>query len=183
MSRSNADKEDQDYIDRSLIHYVQAGDYFQTRDFLLDGANVHYKDDEALRIAISQEETDIVHMLLIWEADPFAADNELWKLAAKTDEVEILRLMIQYGKDIHAEDDCALRVAVQEDKKENVDLLLYHGANPYCLSREEQNTHAETIAKTREQRRFTERNIRDAFYGTAPERHKALRKYVRRPKP
>ena len=39
MPLSDADKEDQDYIDRALIHYVQAGDYFQARDFLLDLEN------------------------------------------------------------------------------------------------------------------------------------------------
>ena len=183
MPLSDADKEDQDYIDRALIHYVQAGDYFQSRDFLLDGANVHYQDDEALRIAVETKEEDITLMLLIWEADVHARDNEIWKMAAVTDEPGLLRSMISYAKDIRAGDDCAIRAAAEAEKHENVEILLYNGANPYCLSREQQQYYAEPIAKTRDHRKFIEGKRREEFYGTTPERHKALRKYVRGPKP
>ena len=64
---------------------------------LNSGANVHYKNEQALRAAAHYGHTKIVNLLLSRGADVHAKDDEALYSAVLNNDIDTIRLLMMYG--------------------------------------------------------------------------------------
>lgn len=83
------------------------------QQLIVKGANIHARDEEALKQACRQSKVDIVRILLENGANASESDNAALLFAADGGEdcPEIATLLINAGADVHARNDIALRTS------------------------------------------------------------------------
>ena len=96
---------------------------------LEEGADIHVHNDFALITASFYGHKDIVVLLLKYGADVHADNDEALREASINGDTEIIKLLLEEGADIHAKDDEALRSASYYGQTEIVKLLLEEGAD------------------------------------------------------
>lgn len=105
------------------------------------GLSIHRPDANALILAIENEKTDFVYLLLNYGADiellyssRFEEQVNALMVAAYKDDTDILRSLISRGAQINATNDVgesALMLAASSGQVKSVKILLEAGANPY----------------------------------------------------
>jgi len=94
-----------------------------------EGADVHARNDYALRWAANKGHADTVAMLLDRGADVHAGNDCALRWAAGNGHADTVALLLDRGADIHAGDDLALCYAAENGHTETVALLLDRGAD------------------------------------------------------
>ncbi len=84
------------------------------------GADIHFNNDEALRLAAAKKFKDFWEDLELDEED-----------VEKQKEInnDIVKILLSYGADIHVDDDIALRSAITAENEDIVLILMIYGAN------------------------------------------------------
>ncbi|MHA1353556.1 MAG: ankyrin repeat domain-containing protein, partial [Candidatus Heimdallarchaeota archaeon] len=86
------------------------------------GADIHAKDDYALRWSAAYGHIDVVKYLVEHGADIHAEDDHAIQLSAENGNLKIVKYLVEHGADIHAEDDYALRWSVENG---HIDVVKY----------------------------------------------------------
>jgi len=94
-----------------------------------EGANVHAKDDYALRRAAGNGHYNVVKLLLKYGANVHANNDYALRRAAENGHYGTVKLLIENGADIHAKDDYALYWAAGNGHYDIVKLLIENGAD------------------------------------------------------
>lgn len=116
-------------LDRSLIRAIEAKDVLAVEKSIGDGANIHAKDEAALRLAARNGHIDIVKFLVAQGADIHADDDDALRVAAEFGQLDIVRYLVDQGADVHARDDFALRWAASKGHLDIVKFLVRKGAD------------------------------------------------------
>lgn len=138
-----------------LLVYTNLGDIPKVQDLIQNGANIHYKDNIALKDAIKQKHFEIAEILinagadtnLIFERSITENDPDIVKfLIAKNfpfneillfqgyvilGNIEMVENIVRNGVDIHSNGDIALKLARINEQHEMVKFLLDNGVDRY----------------------------------------------------
>ena len=93
------------------------------KELIEAGADVHAREDWALRMAAHNGHLQIVEELLKAGADVHAREDWALLWAAETGHLAVVELLLKAGADVHAREDEALRMAAQNGHLEVVRLL------------------------------------------------------------
>ena len=127
------------HIDEQFVRYAKSGDIDGAAGALRSGADVHTRNDTALRLAALNRHTNVVRLLLDSGADVDANSGIALYMASFEGDVEVARLLLHRDADIHLRNDAALRVAVEGRGGRHlamVRFLLDQGANVHALDDE-----------------------------------------------
>ena len=120
--------------DKLLVQSVHKNFIEGVKHALENGANVHIMNDENLRIATENGQTEIVKLLLYNGADVHAKNDICLQNASFHGYYDIVKLLLDNGADVHADQDYSLRSAITNNKYEIVKLLLDNGADVHVLN-------------------------------------------------
>ena len=87
------------------------------------GANIHFRNDAALRCAAENGHTEIVQFLLDKNSDIDAYDGYPLINACINNHIDVVRLLCERGVNIHKGDDLALKLAIRYDYVDIIRLL------------------------------------------------------------
>ena len=96
------------------------------------GADVHFNDDQALRIASKNGHVAVVEFLLKAGADVHADDNEALCWASYHGHLPVIEVVVKAGANVHAKNDYALRYASENGHLSVVKVLVKAGANVHA---------------------------------------------------
>jgi len=102
---------------------------------LEQGADIHADNDGALQLSASSGHLPVVQYLLDQGADIHAENDYALQLSAYWGNLPVVQYLLDHGADIHAEDECALRWSAENRHLHVVQYLLIHGANIGDMSR------------------------------------------------
>jgi hypothetical protein len=96
------------------------------------GADVHARDDHALRCASNNGHLEVVKYLVEHGADVHARDDYALRCASNNGHLEAVKYLVEHGADVHARDDQAQRWASLNGHLEAVKYLVEHGADVHA---------------------------------------------------
>ena len=138
-----------------ILRMIQRLNFYGREDLVIialnRGADIHNKDDEALRYASSHSPAEIVRLLLENGADVHARNDEsLKRVVGRRGTEDVVKLLLEYGADVHARNDEALTWASLNGSIDTVKLLLEYGAdvharNDEALSRASEYGHIDIV--------------------------------------
>jgi len=108
------------------------GLFWLVKDALDAGANVHARDDWALRWASENGHVEVVKVLLDAGANVHAEDDWALRWASYNGHVEVVKVLLDAGADVHTYNDRALRWASDKGHVEVVKVLFDAGANVHA---------------------------------------------------
>jgi len=117
---------EQKKLDNRLIDAACSGHTETVKLLLASGADVHAKDDWALRLAASSGHTETVQVVLASSANVHALDGEALVMAAWNGHTETVQTLLVAGAVVNAEGDLALRWAAFWGHTETVQVLAEH---------------------------------------------------------
>jgi len=117
-------------IDQTFISAAQNGSNDKVTAALKDGADIHAKQDYALRLAAGNGHLETLELLLDHGADIHANQDEAIYWAAQWGKLEAVRFLLDRGAYIHAENDRAISWSARNHIKKTALFLLRCGANP-----------------------------------------------------
>ena len=115
-----------------IISASQNGHLEIVQILLSSGANVHAKNDEALKWASINGRLEVVLVLLSAGADVHVDDDYPLQLASSNGHVEVVRVLLSAGANVHVDDNYALRSASRHGHLEVVRVLLSPGADVHA---------------------------------------------------
>lgn len=95
---------------------------------LVNGADVHANDDQALVEAAENGHLEVVRMLLLFGADACAQDNMPAAVASENAHIAVLGLLFAHGATLDFQDPEALGMATFNGRTNVVESFLLHGA-------------------------------------------------------
>jgi ankyrin repeat protein len=120
-------------VDHALCHAAGGGDLLAAELLLDSGADVHFRNGDALQAASKNGHTAVVQLLIQHGADVHAGDdNALW-WASWNGHLAVAELLIQHGANVHAVNDYALQQASENGHTAVVQLLIQHGADVHAV--------------------------------------------------
>ncbi len=119
-----------------LIKTAKSGLIKTVEALLKHGADIHDKNDGALRMAAYNGRTDVLRLLLNSGADIHAKNDEALRFAAYYGHTNVVKLLLEHGANVHGQDNQALRWAAEHGNTDVVALLLEHGANVHANNNE-----------------------------------------------
>lgn len=128
-------------LEKQLTYVIDEGSYTLTESLLNQGADPSSNDNEAIRIAVEKNYTDIIKLLLLDKrVDPNASTSgsmldyiiprSVIGLAAMNGNIEIIQLLIDLGVDINVCDSEAIHSAAKYGVAETFKLLYSLGGYP-----------------------------------------------------
>jgi hypothetical protein len=120
---SPADQED---FDNRLIDAAKGGHTETVQTLLAHGANVHVRDDEALRVTGYRGHTETVRALLASGANVHAMGDYALRWAADAGRTATVKILLASGANAHAHDDEALRMAAKGGHTDTAQVLAAH---------------------------------------------------------
>src|SRR6478609_8727979 len=102
------------------------------KELILLGADIHLKDDYALRWASRNGHRETVKILLAAGADVHACDDYALQWASLNGYTEIVKSLLEAGANVHLFNDYALRWASTNGHAEIVEILLASGADVHA---------------------------------------------------
>lgn len=116
---------------RVLVQACRSSMDFRIVNFLLKhGADVHYREDLALREAIDHEDLELIKILINAGADVHALDDFAIRHASWLGNTRIVDTLIKAGSNIHAKNSEPLENACLRGSVSVIKLLLKNGAKP-----------------------------------------------------
>jgi hypothetical protein len=103
---------------------------------LQHGADIHAKNDEALRMASATGHLPVVQFLIEHGADVHANDDEALREASENGQLPVVQFLIQHGADFQAINNWALRWASTRGHLPVVQFLVEHGADVHAYTDE-----------------------------------------------
>jgi ankyrin repeat protein len=113
-------------MNRLLIHAARTGDADTVAAVLALGADIHYGNDWALRLAVVFNRRNVVELLLVRGG---GTPSEALLVASQFGMTNIVELLLDRGADVHADDDRALHDAAMNGDLDMASVLLNRGAN------------------------------------------------------
>ncbi len=113
----------------TFLQCVELGFFNLVSRALNDGANVHYFQERALRIAAGNGHDTIVSLLLERGANLHIRGDKPLYQAAYYGHKSTVQLLLDHGADVHAGDECALRWAVLRRHYDIANMLIERGAH------------------------------------------------------
>ncbi len=108
---------------KRLIKAVEQNNIQKVKQYLNDGDNIHYNNDNAFRYAAYYNHFEIVKFLLDHGANIHALDDQALYWAAERGYIKIVKLLLDRGADRSTNNYSALKWAKENNHKEVVDLL------------------------------------------------------------
>src|SRR6478609_7231949 len=120
------------------------------KELIVLGADIHSKDDYALRWASVKDYSETVKVLLSAGADVHALDDDALQWASRNGHTEIVKFLLASGADVHADNDEPLHWASRYGHTEIVNILLAAGADvhaydDFALKWASRNGHTEIV--------------------------------------
>ncbi len=116
-------------MSEELLRAVKKDDLILTKSLLNQGADIHYRGDEAICLAVAHGFFNTTQYLLTRGADVNSNNNFPLRTASKNGDYYIVSLLLDKGADIHADDEESLYNAIEGDHCKVVELLIYNGAD------------------------------------------------------
>ena len=110
-------------INDKLSIAASNGDLDTCVKLIRKGADIHTRDDLALRWAALFGRRDVVKFLVENDANIHAENDRALRWAARNNHFEIMKLLVENGANIHADNDEALRLAAERGHLQVVDYL------------------------------------------------------------
>ena len=131
-----------------LIYGAERGYEGIVENALVNRADIHARNDSALRSAVVIGDTEIVKLLLDRGADIHAENDWALRGAAVNGRTEMVKILLNHDADVHALDDLALRFAALNGHTETVKVLLAYGATitPEIRAEAERRGNPEIVA-------------------------------------
>lgn len=125
--------EDAEQLDKNkrLLHAAESGDITEVSNVIEQGAQIHFRNDEALRLAARRGKLEIVKVLVEKGADIRANNDRAFRVAAVWGHLELVKFFVDQG----ADNDSALRWAAGKGHLELVKYLIEKGA-PIAVAKE-----------------------------------------------
>lgn len=117
------------YLDEQLITAAETGDLPGVQAALAAGANVHARDEHALRWAAQFGHLAVVECLITAGADIHSNDDCALRWAAEMGHLDLVRYLLASGAHLHASEDYALRISAENGHAPLVEFLIAAGAN------------------------------------------------------
>lgn len=111
---------------QQLIEAAEAGDVNRVRLLLDDGADIHYNNDRALRVAVSRKKLDVVKLLLERGANVTVGGGEVFATIARQGDEATATVLLDHGININQK---WLGVAINFKKDGFVRFLIEKGIN------------------------------------------------------
>ena len=112
-----------------LFEASGAGELAMVRYALVQGADIHAYNDNALRYAVEKGHLDVVKFLVDKGANIHVFDDIPLRIASSHRHLDIVKYLIQNGANVHGSDDHSLRNAVVNNDLPMVKYLIEHGAD------------------------------------------------------
>ena len=109
--------------DKLLLKSCQIGFIKGIELALEKGADVHYNNEQALRWASEEGNTEIVKCLLDLGVDVNVNNDQALQWACSNGHTETVKLLLDNGADVHVNNDAPLRYVIQKGHTETVELL------------------------------------------------------------
>jgi hypothetical protein len=121
-----------DDLNNMMIEMAIQGNVLGTTVFLEQGADIHAKEDLALRQASKWGQLDVVKLLLDRGANIHSRNDGALHEASQEGHLDVIKLLLDRGANIHSQNDWALRWASREGNLDMVRLLLNRGADVHA---------------------------------------------------
>lgn len=115
--------------DDELVEYAEVGDLDGIKRTLDIGANVHFRDDAAFRVASRCGQVEAVKLLLEKGAHVHVMRDYALRYASKNGHVNVIKVLLGAGADLHVWDDWPLRWASGKGHVNAVIKLIEAGAD------------------------------------------------------
>ncbi len=116
--------------DRIIIDQIMPLWTVETISYLVEnGADIHAKNDQALRWTSKDGRLDVVQYLVSVGANIHAKDDYALRYASAKGHLDVLQYLVSIGANIHAKNDQALRWASEDGRLDMVKYLVSVGAN------------------------------------------------------
>ena len=109
--------------DELLLKSLKIGFLPIVRLALEKGADIHARNDYALRYASEDGHKDVAELLLKNGADVHADNDDALQGAAASGHKDIVELLLKNGADAHADNDFAFQLALNREQKNIIKLL------------------------------------------------------------
>jgi len=116
-------------LNLDLIKFSNRGKLEIVKYLVENGANIHAKNDQALRNASYYGDLEIVKYLVKNGADIHVRNDEALRNACYKGQLEVVKYLVKNGADIHVRNDQALRWASYYGYFEIVKYLVENGAD------------------------------------------------------
>ena len=125
----NGGKISQDILNNMLIEMAKQGSLQGMNYFIKRGADIHSRDDWALRFASQHGHLEMVIYLIENGANVNAQDDFSLRESIRNGHLEIVKYLVEHGANVNAWDDQALRFANEYGHLEIMKYLVEHRAN------------------------------------------------------
>lgn len=115
-------------IEDDLCDAARDGDLETVKRLHVQGADIHYRDDAAIKVAASRGHLDVVEYLVAYGANVAIQHNYPVRFAASCGHLSVVKYLHARGADISAQNNFALCQAANEGHLEVVKFLVAHGA-------------------------------------------------------
>lgn len=123
-------------INKDFVKWVRENNLELVEDALKRGANIHMRNDAALRLSAMEGNAEMVQLLLDNGADITAFGNALslsaLDHAAKGGHAKVVKILLENKADVHMNNDASLQISVNYAHTEIVTILLKAGANVHA---------------------------------------------------
>ncbi len=116
-------------MSKELLEAVKNSDLISVVNLLNKGADIHYKNDEAICLAASHGFFNMTRFLLVKGADVDSNNGFPIRIASKNGEYYIVELLLENNADVNIDDESALYNAIENSHCDIVKLLLDNGAD------------------------------------------------------
>ena len=120
-------------LNKQLIETSEKGDLTKVKELIENGADVHAKDDRALRWSAECGHLEVVRFLLENGADIHAQDDLALCWSALYGHLDVVKYLVENGANIHAQNDRALRWSTSNGHLDVVKYLVENGADQKIL--------------------------------------------------
>ena len=116
-------------INDDFVKSVKIGNIKIINSLIKNGANIHHKNDYALRFSSYNRNVDAVKFLIKKGADVHAWDDDALKWTSREGFIELVKILVESGANIHADNDSALFGSSLNGRIEVVKYLVKMGAD------------------------------------------------------
>lgn len=118
--------------EEELYEAARLGQTSYLEALIKEGADIHFRNDRPLALAIENDDIRAAKLLIENGADINAHNRHFLTVVAEVGSKAMVELLLDHGADIHANNDSALCLAAGYGRTEIVQILLDHGADVHA---------------------------------------------------